>query len=519
MDTSKVTLGFGEVLQAGSVSEFRALVPQAGQSHLERYDIYRPDGSQGPRAGLARLRFCHLTDFQLCDPGSPTRFEFVNKLVGLASIDPFFPGHRSQELLGAYAIDAALGCVNDLAESAPGGVDMCIITGDAVDNAQGNELELLMALLGGGDFSLEDFFAPYYGVQSPSWGDDFYWHPDAIADEPKAKLGFPTLEGLIEAVGKRRHFGGLKVPWLISNGNHEVLIQGMARLTAEVAEIALGSAKAYGVNLPVESVYVRAVFEENPHLLFAQAEMREVHANPKRTPLDKEAFVSTIASAPGEPRGHGLEDLDAASQEGLWFSHFDPDKEVLYLFVDTAKRGGGAAGTLGATQLKWIAECITAARESSQDLLVIVNSHHGVDELDFTHPDCVSREELFAVLWTLPEVRLWICGHTHENQIAAFANPELPGTGFYQITTTSIMDWPATLREVEIYQYPEGALEVVSTIHHFEANLDPGGLEPADLAGWHLTLAANSPYVGLGKGLEGSPEDRNVRLWLGPLPT
>ena len=517
MDTSKVTLGFGEVVASGSERDFHRLKKMAGEAHIERFDIYRPTERRDRGSMLPRLRLCHLTDFQLCDPGSPTRFEFVNKLVGLASVEAFFPGHRSQELLGAYAIDAAVACVNELAENSPGGIDMCLITGDSVDNAQRNELELLVSLLGGGEFSLKDFFGPYFGVQSPMWGDEFYWHPDAIDDEPKARLGFPTIEGLIDAVGQTRSFGGLKVPWLISNGNHEVLIQGMARLSDEISELALGAAKAYGVDLPVESVYVQERFEREPHVLFALAEMREIAPNPLRRPLNSEAFVSTISSAPGEPAGHGMLDFDPANQTGLWFSHLDPLSRVLYLFVDTAKRGGGASGSLGAVQLAWIAATVESARQSTSDLVVIVNSHHGLDELDFSYPECASREEIFAVLESLPELRLWICGHTHENQVAAYPNPAMPGLGFFQITTTSLMDWPAMLREMEIYQHQDGALEIVSTLHHFGANLNPGELGPADLAGWHMNLAANSPYVGLGKGLEGSPLDRNVRMWLGPL--
>ena len=50
--------GFGERLSFSGV--------QVGD--LDRYDIYRPLASHGPRGSLPRLRFCHLADFQPLDP-------------------------------------------------------------------------------------------------------------------------------------------------------------------------------------------------------------------------------------------------------------------------------------------------------------------------------------------------------------------------------------------------------------------------------------------------------------------
>ena len=517
MDTSKEKLGFGAVEGRGESHDFHALTAEPGEEHVDRLDLHRP--AFPPRSGRSRLRLAHLTDFQFLDPGSPARFEFVNKLVGLATMEKFFPGHRSQELLVPFAVEAAIRYVNQLDEEGERRFDMCLISGDSVDNTQGNELEALMAILGGGEFSLEDYFGPYHGVQSPGWEDDFYWHPDPVEDQPKRMLGYPHAEGLMDEVRARHRFQGLQVPWLMSNGNHEVLIQGMGRLNQEVAGFAVGGAKPRGVDMEAtlaDLPQLASAFEADPQSLFARAVLEPIEANARRAPLTRDQQAAILAKAGGAPAGHGLAGVDLEGREGLYFSHYDAASHTFYVFLDTAKRGGGADGFVGAGQLAWLEGELAATAETDPEALVVICAHHGPQEIDHAHPGCVTREELLATVHRYGQVALWICGHTHENLIDAFADPGRPGRGFFSVTTSSIMDWPCTLREVEVFEMPDGSLMAETTVHHFDYSSDPHDLSVLGLAGWHLRLAANSPYVGLGRELEGRREDRNARLWLGP---
>ncbi|MDA8375091.1 MAG: metallophosphoesterase [Actinomycetota bacterium] len=517
MDTSKEKLGFGAVESCGEQHDFRALAVEPGEEHVDRLELYRP--ALSPRAGRSRLRLAHLTDFQFLDPGSPARFEFVNKLVGLATMEKFFPGHRSQELLVPFAVEAAIRYVNQLDQEGGRRFDMCLISGDSVDNTQGNELQALVAILAGGEFSLEEYFGDYHGVQSVAWDDDFYWHPDPVTDQPKRMLGYPHAEGLLDEVRARQRFVGLGVPWLMANGNHEVLIQGMGMLNQEVADFAVGGAKPRGVDLQAtlaDLPQLASAFEADPQSLFARAVLEPIEANPLRAPLTRDQQAAILAAAGGAPAGHGLAGFDPQGREGLYFSYYDVASKTFYLCLDTAKRGGGADGFLGAGQLAWLEGELKAMAETDPEALAVICAHHGPQEIDYAHPGCVSREQLLATVHRHGQVVLWICGHTHENLIDAFADPARPGRGFFSVTTSSIMDWPCALREVEIFEMGDGSLMAETTVHHFDYVSDPQDLSVPGLAGWHLRLAANSPYVGLGRELEGRRQDRNARLWFGP---
>ena len=63
----------------------------------------------------------HLTDLQLADVQSPTRFEFLNRQFADPRYAEIIPVQRPQEALNAHAIDAMLRTVNAAVGPATGG--------------------------------------------------------------------------------------------------------------------------------------------------------------------------------------------------------------------------------------------------------------------------------------------------------------------------------------------------------------------------------------------------------------
>ena len=97
------------------------------------------------------LCLVHLTDLQLADVQSPTRFEFLNRCFADPRYAEIIPVQRPQEALTAHAVDAMLRTVNALRGPATGApLRLAVTTGDAIDNAQWNELQTVLALLDGG---------------------------------------------------------------------------------------------------------------------------------------------------------------------------------------------------------------------------------------------------------------------------------------------------------------------------------------------------------------------------------
>ena len=162
-ETSKEKLGFGARDGCGEQHVFRAeAAVEAGEEHVGRLERYRPTLS--PRAGRSRLHLARLMDFQF--PARAVRPLCVRQQAGRPrDHGGFVPRHRSQELLVAFAVEGWIFYVDQLDQEGGWRFGMWLKSGDALDNAQGSELQALVAILAGGEFSLEECFGAYQGEQ------------------------------------------------------------------------------------------------------------------------------------------------------------------------------------------------------------------------------------------------------------------------------------------------------------------------------------------------------------------
>jgi len=106
--------------------------------------------------------------------------------------------------------------------------------------------------------------------------------------------------------------------------------------------------------------------------------------------------------------------------------------------------------------------------------------------------------ELLRVLQAHANVVLWLNGHIHANRIT-------PRESFWEVTTSSLVDWPCQARLVQIHHTRSGQLAIAC------AMLDHDG---EGLAGLHRELAGNVPNHGFDSWRPGRPWDRNAVLLL-----
>jgi len=94
------------VLRPGPSAPYRAIEIGPGEPHLIRDDF----GAAGTAPGPGRPLFClaHVTDLQLADVQSPTRFEFLNARFADRRYAQIIPVQRPQEALTVHAVDATL---------------------------------------------------------------------------------------------------------------------------------------------------------------------------------------------------------------------------------------------------------------------------------------------------------------------------------------------------------------------------------------------------------------------------
>ncbi|MGO9218119.1 MAG: TIGR03767 family metallophosphoesterase [Streptosporangiaceae bacterium] len=539
--TTHRRLAPGTVLRHGASWPYRAVEVIAGEPHVLRDELGAADPDRRP-GGRPLLCLVHVTDLQLADVQSPTRFEFLNRYFADPRYAGVVPVQRPQEALTPHAVDATVRTVNALCGPATGQPPaLAVTTGDAIDNAQWNEVQAFLALFDGGRVTPDSGGPGYAGVQALDWPDDIFWKPDGDGpDGPdffRRELGFPHHPGLLEAALREFTAGGLDMPWLSCFGNHEALNQGVGRRTAELAAALTGDRKPLRLPDGFDSHEALELFTVRPEAFMA-GPSRHVPADPGRRPVTRGEFVAAHFRPGARPLGHGFTNENLRN-ETAYYVHDTP--AARFIALDTNCLAGGADGCLDRQQARWLEDRLAEVhsayrgadgeeiRTGCDDRLVILFSHHGVDTLDNTrvwHPGpggepLIGAAELVALLHRFPNVVLWLNGHTHTNEVRPRRDPDCPARGFWEVTTCAVVDWPCQTRVVELAD-SGGQLSITCTMVDHDTPLGPrapGGQALAsvdDLAALHRELAANIPFGGTHPGRTGTATDRNVELLISP---
>ena len=544
--TTAQRLGPGAVLRTGVSAPYRAIEIIDGEPHIVRDDL-----GASPEAAESRSRplltLVHITDLQLADVQSPTRFEFLNRYY----IDPRYakivPVQRPQEALAGHAVDVMLRTINGLRGPVTGApLDLAVTTGDAIDNAQWNETQAFLTLFDGGLFTQNSGGPGYTGVQSMDWPDEVFWKPDGPGisidgirgpDIFRRDFGFPHYPGLLERAMAEFSAAGLTVPWLSCFGNHEALNQGVGVVTPGIASALTGRRKPLALPDGFDPERAHDLFTSHPEIFMA-GPARVVPADPARRAVTRREFVEAHFRADARPAGHGFSEQNRLDGTA-YYSYDTPVARLIAL--DTNCLAGGADGCLDRTQARWLEEQLAEVhsayrdpageevRTGHEDRLVILFSHHGLDTLTNTQgahhapggEPLLGVAEVLALLHRFRNVVLWLNGHTHINAVRARRDSTDPARGFWEVTTCAIADWPCQTRMVELIE-TGGQLSIVATMVDHAAPLGPRPVPTTadfatdDLAALHRELAVNVPFGGGHSAGAGIATDRNVDLRVNP---
>lgn len=506
----------------------------------EAYHVRRDLGGPAPSLRLRPIAaFVHVSDLHVTDAQSPARAEYLARLgdddfplAGWGSIGTY----RPQESLTAHVVEAMVRSLRrvDTGPVTGAPVSFAVSTGDAADNAQANEIETSIRLLGGGLEVVPDSGDPsrWEGVGTAATYDRRYWHPDGTPngegdDRARARFGFPEVPGLLDAARRPFTATGLGVPWYPVYGNHDALLAGTIAPNAAFERVARGRRKplAWPRTLDVAPLAARLASSGRcpPDVLstLAAGPVRFVTPDRSRGPLSARSWLAAHA-------GRGAAPASAAT----WYA-FD-EGAVRGLVLDTVNHAGGWQGSISVDQLQWLEEQLRAASDRWVDergrlrrhgvvpAPVLLFSHHPLRCLvnDWC-PDGGRRalaEDVEALLARYPCVVAWVNGHTHEHRVLPHPRDPRLGGGWWEVTTASHVDWPQQARIVELAEDVDGGVVVAcSVVDHAGTVLPERGRlgDVVELAGWSRELAANDWQRRDGDGGipgRGRCVDRNVVL-------
>ena len=429
-DYTRLTLGPGEPYrERDSNSNVDTAMPAPAAT--------AQDGREQRRVSLAY--FSQMTDFQLADEESPARVEFVDPGPSSA--------WRPQEGFTPFQIEATIRQINEYADASPiaqgdgarNAMDLALLTGDQADNQHLNETVWVRDLLegngplnfnsglsdpadydpaglspsclaflaqeGGDADAAAEEGARYTGVQD---FDDYPLSPPSMPlyydpDEPVAPWeDWPEYQGLMDRAQQIDiDPEGLDVPFYITNGNHDMLVQGNEDANKAFEDIATGCFKALGSTTtpgpPPED-------GPDPNLLLTPANVGMlVPPDPRRQfvskPQIKQIYGATDEGAGDDDHGFAYVDPaeDAASGGSASYYAWDPEQTpgIRFISIDTNSEGGQTAesfvpgqpstpgssnGNIDDPQFQWLKRELAAAQ--ARDQLVVIFGHHPVRSMN-----------------------------------------------------------------------------------------------------------------------------------------
>jgi metallophosphoesterase (TIGR03767 family) len=453
--------------------------------------------------GQALLRLVHLSDTHVIDTASPARCEWIELLAA----DPYWKGllhmHRPYEALTHWALAAHVERLrrNPLAPWSQQAFDLALCTGDAIDNAQANELQTFVKIMAGGRTALSAYGGVHEAGHELGTGAWPFWCPDAGVPDLWKGQGYPVVPGFVARASAELHSEGLGFAWSSVPGNHDVMRQGTAHPNRDIEAIAVGDHKALVGPPDFRPEDPQRLFVEQPQV-FSSGAGRSISASTQRRAVDMREWIAAHMQ-------HGAAGLGQAQLRSGRADTVIDTEHVRIILLDTNHPAGDYQGSIGAAQIEWL-EARLAEVELQPGRLAVVASHHGAESLTNTRsadPERLLAQALTATLHRHPCVVAWLVGHRHLHRVAAHPHPSGQGGGFWEITTASIIDWPSQTRAIELLRHADGTLELVCTLLDHDA-------EPGSLAALHRDLAQR--FAGEAAAhMQGAAGDGHVRLLLG----
>lgn len=452
------------------------------------------------------LSLIHISDLHICDAQSPARVELMDRFADphhpMSQYIPFVGAYRAQEIMTAQTLESMVRTVNGITHGifSDRPIDAVVATGDVTDNAQANELQWYLTLMDGGTVHPDSGDSTQWeGVaqSDPEKYDRNYWNPEGTPDGceddfPRALYGLPAVPGLTAAVRMEFEATGLTHTWFATHGNHDALLQGTVAPDETLESVAIGGERlvALGGDVDVQAAFSGWNMVGPAHYAKSVAGTYREQSADSRRRLNAPDDWAKIHLGCGHD-GHGLTQKNAVAGTKYWSKDLG---EVRLISLDTVNLHGGWMGSLDESQFYWLKEELA---DPNPKYFVLLSHHplHGLfnDYAPVRAERRIAIDELREELLKHDRIILWLAGHDHDNRIKYIGDEG--DSGFWQVMTSSLIDWPQQGRLVEILE--DGDEVVIATTlfdHQSPLSLSESTrdlTDPVQLAGLSRLLSAN----------------------------
>ncbi len=393
-----------------------------------------------------------ITDIHIMDTKSPLRFFYTYDDNG--KVKSALP----QAQYSPQVLDAMIRTLDDFSKTRH--YDLLIDTGDTVNDTALNETRWFIDVFDG-------------NVVMPDSGKHIDVVPGPLNDAHDPFLAW----------GLDR-----KVPWYTTMGNHDALIAGHFAVTPVYNAIATGDA-----------VYISSE-DDYGNVLSAGT---KVTPDIKRTLLGPVGYMQEFFTTTTLPVGHGFTAANLSSGYGDYAFDVSGSIPMRFIVLDWQCRAGQTDGCIRQDEFDnfLVPELNEAAREHK---LVIVATHQSPDSLDASTQ--ITGTAFVDLLISYPNVILHLVGHGHYNSIMPRAGASATQPGYWQVETSSLINYPEQSRIIEVVDNGNGTGAIFTTMVDHNS---PDGSMSALSRSLSLDMVQTDNDSA---GKEGSLSDRNTEL-------
>ncbi len=412
-----------------------------------------PAGYSGATNASRLFAFLSISDAHITDKESPCQSIYLSCYQG--GTNGSSACYSPVMLYTTQVLDAAIRTANAVNRLLP--FDFAISLGDDANGPQYNELRWYIDVMDGKPIT------PSSGAHVGATNIDY--------QEPFQAAGLDPA-----------------IPWYAVMGNHDHLWEGGLLITNNVyqqdftGENVLCVGGDYYMGTIDGSTPYGDVIDAGPvtdFIVGGVTNFPTVVADTNRYYLETTNWMREFFNTSSKPVGHGFSEANITNNFACY--SFEPKTNMplkVIVLDDTMSDQDfklGEQAALDTNRFNWLTNELQLGQD--QDQLMIIAAHEPLEVIYTNSP--VSRTNVLAALHACPNLLLWICGHTHQNNILPqpSPDPDHPEYGFWEVQTASLRDFPQEFRAWEILRNTDNSISIrVTDIDPEETNSSPAAV-------------------------------------------